>query len=91
MLVYQTRLIGLNVIVGRDGLGDRVHKFKWVNSIKLPLTDKQIEKIESNCKYFIVGSGLKQSLYKINVEPETLPPSNQGKYVSVADAVSGEF
>ena len=96
MMQYNTRLNGLQVQIQRSqmlGEKDRV-VFIWKPETKFPLTDKQVEQIENNCKKYIVAQGLANKLYPITDEDKVaieLPPSNRGRYVTVAQALKGEF
>ena len=95
-MIYQTRLNGLSVQIHRAQMMNEKDKvvFIWSPETGLPLNSKHKNKIESNCKWYISGQGVKNKLYPNNEDEKkaiTLPSANNGKYVSIAQAVEGEF
>jgi len=94
---FNTRLNGLQVLLESTPilLGEkRKVIFKWDSQTKFPLTAKQVDKIESNCTHYIVAQGLANKLYPLNDDDKltiSLPPSTRGRYITVAQALKGEF
>ena len=95
-MIYSTRVNGLKVQIQRVtmiGEADKV-VFIWSSETSLPLSSKDKAQIESNCKWYISGGGFKNKFYPITEEDKIaiqLPPSNQGRYLSISEALKREF
>ena len=96
MFIYNTRLIGLSILLDRSNLLGEEDKvvFRWEPRTVFPLSAKNVQQIEDNCKTYIIGDGLSQRLYpknELEKKPITLPASNKGRYVTIEKALAGEF
>jgi len=95
-MIYSTALNGLSVQIQRTNMVGEKDKivFIWSPETSLPLSAKDRAKIESNCIWYLSGGGFKNKLYSFTEEDKIaipLPPSNQGRYVSVKEALEREF